>query len=167
MVTWLLKGKWRSICISHMSNQSRVPMQPRMWPELIWEQSRGRSHVRGEECKEWISLNMILGVFSCGCMSFPREPVGYVNAYVTWVHLCTYVLNASHGIKVTNLYFTRLTPCHELLHGGLTWGFNSSWTQVPSMGSLMEIKMGCPHGPCMFLHHVSPFCMQVLPRKWC
>ena len=54
--------------------------------------------------------------------------------------LCTYVLNASHGIKWTNNLFTRLTPCEGLLHGGLTWGF----IQVPSIGSLMEIQSGMP-----------------------
>ena len=44
-------------------------------------------------------------------------------------------------------------------------GFQLKLNQVPSMGSPWKTQMGCPHGPCMFLHHFPPFCMQVLPRE--
>ena len=52
----------------------------------IRELSRGRSHIRGEECKELIFLNMILRVFSSGCTSFPGEPVHYMDVYWTLVY---------------------------------------------------------------------------------
>ena len=71
---------------------------------------------------------------------FPWRAGSLYGCILDFGVLCAYVLNASHGIKSINKYFTRLTPCDELLHGGLTWGLN----QVPSMGSLMEIQSGMP-----------------------
>ena len=66
--------------------------------------------------------------------------------------LGTYVLNASHGLKGTNYHFTRLTPCDELLHGGLTWGFNTSWTKFHPWALSWKYKWDGPHGSM----HVSP-----------
>ena len=44
------------------------------------------TYLLASTCKEYIFLNMILEALSCGCMSFLKELVSYVDVYVISVH---------------------------------------------------------------------------------
>ena len=76
----------------------------------------------------------------------------------------------SRGIKGTNKSFTNLTPCHELLHGGLTWGSNTSWTKFHpwalSWIYKWDARMGHACFSITFPHFACRFSLENGPRSY-